>query len=280
MNRATERRRASDAHNLKHTSTPRGSAFFWLGLGIVVFSFLATLLATAPLTLLRVPATAMPAGVSLTPIAGTFWHGQWLLSAPQITPLRVTTQWQPRALLWLQPTWQVRIQGVGVEARARVAVARQQISLTELQAQLSTTSPLIKLLTAWPLGGTLQVQGDAQLKGLPTGWALAAANGSALWQNAQITTTAPLPLGDIQAVARLDNAQLSLTLTPQAGATAPLSGKLTITSRWPITAAPAIRGRLKPTAQASPALIEQLKLLGQPDATGAIVIAGVLPGRY
>lgn len=280
MNPATEPRHDRHANPIKQTSTLRGAAFFWLGLGIALFSFLAALLATAPLTLLRVPQAAMPAGVSLTPIAGTFWQGQWMLSAPQIAPLRVTTQVQLRSLLWLHPTWQVRIQGAGVEAHARVAVARQQISLADLKAQLEATSPLIKLRTAWPLGGTLQVQGEARLNRVPTGWVLAAADGTALWQNAQITTTAPLPLGDIDAVARLENAQLTLTLTPQASATAPLSGQLTVTSRWPITLAPAIRGSVKPTAQASPALTEQLSLLGQPDATGAIAIAGVLPGRY
>ncbi|HUM99664.1 MAG: hypothetical protein B7X12_06280 [Halothiobacillus sp. 20-53-49] len=252
----------------------------WLGVLVLVASFLAALIATAPLTLLRVPAQSLPAGVQLTPLTGTFWRGQWALSVPQTAPLRVTTQLQLRSLLWLTPTWRVHIQGAGVDLSARVAATRQHIQLAELQAHLSMASPLLKLLTAWPLGGTLQVQGDARLNRAPTGWVLTAAAGTALWQNAQMTTTAPLLLGDIQAVARLDAAKLTLTLTPQASATAPLSGALTLTSGWPIATAPAIRGSLKPTAQASPALAQQLGLLGRPDASGAIVVQGVLPGRY
>ncbi|MGC8696947.1 MAG: type II secretion system protein N [Halothiobacillus sp.] len=279
MNLARAPRRERAAHSPKPQQAER-RRFFWLALSSLVLSFIVTLALTAPLTLLRVPAQALPAGVSLVPIAGTFWHGQWQLGAPQIAPLQVTTQLQLSSLFMLKPTWQVKIQGAGVEASALVATTPQQIRLTALQAQLSAASPLLKLLTAWPLGGTVQLQGNAQLNRVPTGWALTAAAGTALWQNAQITTTAPLALGDIQAVARLDQAQLTLTLTPQASATAPLSGELVVTSGWPIITAPAIAGSLKPSAQASAALAEQLKLLGRPDATGAIAISGVLPGRY
>jgi hypothetical protein len=274
MNRLRSSRRDGEPAKARR---PR---FFWLGLAVFLLSCVAALVATAPLTLLRVPAQALPPGVTLTPVAGTLWHGRWVLSRPQVPSVQVTTHLQLSSLLALKPAWQVYLQSAGLTAAARVALGRQTIRLTNVTAEISARSPLVRLLTAWPLGGTLNLKGDAELHAAPNGWSLTQAAGEAAWQNAQVTTTAPLALGDIQATARIDHAQFSLNLTPKASATAPLKGALDITGSWPIQTAPAIRGSLQATAQASRALTEQLRLLGRPDTSGAILIQGVLPGRY
>ena len=262
------------------SAKPQRPRFFWLGLIVLLMSFIVALVVTAPLTLLRIPAHALPAGVTLSPVAGTLWQGRWVLTLPKAPPMQVATQLQIGSLFVLKPTWQVRIDGAGLDAAARVALGTQQINLTDAQADIAASSPLLRLLTAWPLGGKLTLRGDAALHAVPSGWALTQAAGSALWQNAQVTTTAPLALGDIQATLRINQAAFSLNLTPKASTTAPLQGALDISSPWPITTAPAIRGSLQATAHASRALTEQLRLLGRPDASGAILIQGVLPGRY
>ncbi|MHB1230420.1 MAG: type II secretion system protein N [Halothiobacillus sp.] len=252
------------------------------GAGFAVFgvSLLSTLLVTAPITLVRLPANALPAGMQLTPVSGTFWHGQWALVLPNTAPLRVTTDFLPWALWRLQPTWAVQAQGEGVMLQANVTADSERLSLARVQARLAAASPSLRALTAWPLGGTFQIQGDADFLRTPAGWALHAARGSALWQNAQITTAGPLALGDVQFTATVMNQQLTATLAPQATATAPLLGELTLSSLWPIKTAPQIHGNLQPTPQAGPALRQQLSLLGQPDANGTFIIQGVLPGRY
>jgi general secretion pathway protein N len=259
-----------------------------VGVLILMMSWVVALLLTAPITLVPVSRLALPSDVQLTPLNGTFWHGQWRLKLPQTPTMTIHTDFLPFSILRLQPAWHMRVEtdmsgsqpDAGLNLAADVAPGFKQLRVRSLDGRLPAASPWIASLTAWPLGGTIDFKGDAVLTRTAGGLELQSAQVTANWQNAQITTTEPLSLGDLVLDAEVGHGQFNVTAKPASSPRGPVLGELTLTGLWPITKAPTVRGYLQPTPLASDALSQQLGLLGQPDASGKITIQGVLPGRY
>ncbi|MBD3816218.1 MAG: type II secretion system protein N [Halothiobacillus sp.] len=273
---------------VKEPALSRPRSLIGLGVFIVLVSWFAALLATAPITLIPVSRLTLPPGVALVPLGGTVWHGQWRLSLPRAPAMTVHTDFLPLSIIRLQLAWHVRAQTDAqgsqperdLSLAADVGLGFKQLYVRNLHGRLAADSPLIAALTAWPLNGLIDFSGDATLVGTGSGFELQAARASANWRNASITTTEPLSLGDLVLDAEIAQGQLKATIKPASGSRGPLSGEINLAGRWPVTTAPKVSGYLQPTPGASEALRQQLNLLGRPDATGKITIQGVLPGRY
>ena len=277
--------------NRQRVSEPairRPRSLIWPGVLILMASWMVALLATAPITLIPVSRLALPPGVQLMPLSGTFWHGRWRLQLPRVPAMTIHTDFLPLSIVRLQLAWHVRAQAdaqgsqpdTGLNVAADVALGLKQLSVRNLQGRLAADSPWVTSLTAWPLSGLIDFSGDATLVRTERGLDLQTARATANWRNAQITTTEPLQLGDLAFNAEIAHGQLNATAKPASGAGGPLLGELSLAGTWPVTKAPTVRGYLQPTSIASDALNQQLKLLGRPDASGKITIQGVLPGRY
>ena len=261
-----------------------------IGIALLVFvsSWLVALLMTVPITVIPVSRLALPEGVQLTPLSGTLWQGRWRLTLPNTRPVTIRTDILPWSMFRLQLAWHVRAQtapqanpsDTDLTMTGDVALGFRTLSVRNLKGRLAADSPFVTALTAWPLNGLIDFSGAATLIRTEQGFRLQAAQVAANWQDARITTTEPLPLGDLRFKARIANGALNATVTPLPTPRGPLLGDLDIDGTWPITQAPRVQGYLQPTATASTALVEQLKLLGRPDANGKITLQGVLPGRY
>lgn len=277
--------------NRQRVSEPairRPRSLIWPGVLILVASWFVALLVTAPITLIPVSRLALPPGVQLMPLSGTFWHGQWRLKLPRAPTMTIHTDFLPLSIVRLQLAWHVRAQtdaqgsqpDTGLTMAADVALGFKQLSVRNLQGRLAADSPLVTSLTAWPLSGLIDFSGDATLVRAERGFDLQVARATANWRNAQITTTEPLHLGDLAFNAEMAHGKFNAMAKPASGARGPLLGELNLAGTWPITKAPTVRGYLQPTPIASDALSQQLSLLGRPDVSGKITIQGVLPGRY
>lgn len=266
----------------------RPRSLIWPGVLILMASWFGALLVTAPITLIPVSRLALPSGVELMPLSGTFWHGQWRLKLPRAPALTIHTDFLPLSIVRLQLAWHVRAQTdaqgsqpeTGLNLAADVALGFKQLNVRNLQGHLAADSPLVTSLTAWPLSGLIDFSGDASLVRTESGFDLQAVRATANWRNAQITTTEPLQLGDLAFNAEMTHGKFHAMAKPASGARGPLLGELNLAGAWPVTKAPTVRGYLQPTPIASDALSQQLSLLGRPDASGKITIQGVLPGRY
>lgn len=260
----------------------------WPGVLILMASWFAALLVTAPITLIPVSRLALPPGVALVPLGGTVWHGQWRLILPRAPVMTIQTDFLPLSIVRLQPAWHVRAQTAArasqperdLDLAADVGLGFKHLNVRNLHGRLAADSPLIAALTAWPLNGLIDFSGDATLVRTGSGFDLKSARATANWRNAAITTTEPLPLGDLVLDAKIARGQLKATIKPASDSRGPLSGEIKLAGLWPVNTAPKVSGYLQPTAGASEALRQQLNLLGRPDATGKITIQGVLPGRY
>lgn len=277
--------------NRQRVSEPairRPRSLIWPGVLILVASWFVALLVTAPITLIPVSRLALPPGVQLMPLNGTFWHGQWRLKLPRAPTMTIHTDLLPLSIVRLQLAWHVRAQtdaqgsqpDTGLTMAADVALGFKKLSVLNLQGRLAADSPLVTSLTAWPLSGLIDFSGDATLVMAERGFDLQVARATANWRNAQITTTEPLQLGDLAFNVELAHGKLNATVKPVSDTRGPLLGQLNLAGAWPITKAPTVRGYLQLTPLASDALSQQLNLLGRPDASGKITIQGVLPGRY
>ncbi|MDY0147507.1 MAG: type II secretion system protein N [Halothiobacillus sp.] len=273
---------------VKEPALRRPRSLIWPGVLILIASWFAALLVTAPITLIPVSRLALPPGVALVPLGGTIWHGQWRLNLPRAPAMTVHTDFLPLSIVRLQPAWHVRAQTAArtsqperdLNLAADVGLGFKQLNVRNLHGRLAADSPLIAALTAWPLNGLIDFGGDASLVSTKHGFDLQTARASANWRNASITTTEPLSLGDLVLDAKIAQGQLNATIKPASDSRGPLSGELNLAGRWPVSTAPKVSGYLQPTAGASEALRQQLNMLGRPDATGKITIQGVLPGRY
>ena len=263
-------------------------SLIWPGVLILMASWFVALLVTAPITLIPVSRLALPSGVELMPLSGTFWHGQWRLNLPRAPAMTIHTDFLPLSIVRLQLAWHVRAQTdaqgsqpeTGLNLAADVALGFKQLNVRNLQGHLAADSPLVTSLTAWPLSGLIDFSGDATLVRTERGFDLQAARATANWHDAQITTTEPLQLGDLAFNAEMAHGKFNVMAKPASGDRGPLLGEINLAGTWPITKAPTVRGYLQPTPIASDALSQQLSLLGRPDASGKITIQGVLPGRY
>ncbi|OZB36700.1 MAG: hypothetical protein B7X35_01435 [Halothiobacillus sp. 14-56-357] len=266
----------------------RPRSLIWPGVLLLMASWFAALLVTAPITLIPVSRLALPPGVALVPLGGTLWHGQWRLNLPRAAAMTVHTDFLPLSIVRLQPAWYVRAQtaarasqpDMGLNLATDVGLGFKQLNVRHLHGRLAADSPLIAALTAWPLNGLIDFSGDASLVMTKHGFDLQTARASATWRNASITTTEPLPLGDLVLDAEIAQGQLKATIKPSSDSRGPLSGEINLAGPWPVNTAPKVSGYLQPTADASEDLRQQLNLLGRPDATGKITIQGVLPVGY
>lgn len=266
----------------------RPRSLIWFGVLILVVSWFVALWVTAPVTLIPIARMALPTGVQLIPLSGTFWHGQWRLILPRAPAMTIHTDFLPLSIIRLQPAWHVRARtdvqanqpDAGVDIAADVAPGFKKLSVRNLQGRLLADSPLVASLTAWPFGGMIDFTGDALLVRTERGFNIQTAQATANWRQAQITTTEPLLLGDLAFNAELAHGQLTAIVKPVSGPLEPLLGELSITGVWPLKQAPTVRGYVQTSSFASTALAQQLGLLGTRDASGKITIQGVLPGRY
>lgn len=266
----------------------RPRSLIWPGALILLASWFVALLVTAPITLIPVSRLALPPGVQLIPLGGTFWHGQWRLQLPRVPALTIHTDILPLSVLRLQLAWHVRAQTdargsqpvTGLNLDADAALGFKHLDIRHLHGRLAADSPLISSLTAWPLNGLIDFSADVLFVRTKRGFDLKAAQIRANWQNAKITTTEPLSLGDLVLEGKIADGQLHATVKPASNTRGPLLGEISLAGRWPVTKAPTVRGFLQPTPLASEALRQQLNLLGRPDSSGKITIQVVLPGRY
>lgn len=266
----------------------RPRSLIWPGVLILVVSWGVTLLATAPITLIPVSRLALPPGVQLTPLNGTFWHGQWRLNLPRMPAMTIKTDFLPLSIMRLQLAWHVRAQtdaqgsqpDSGLNVSADVALGSSKLSIRNVHGRLDAGSPWVTSLTVWPLNGLIDVTGDATLVGTSGGLDIQSAQATANWRNAQVTTTEPLSLGDLVITADVAPERLNVTVKPASASGGPLRGELVLSGVWPLTKAPIVQGYLQPTMQASNTLTQQLSLFGRPDASGKITVHEVLPGRY
>ncbi|HUX82771.1 MAG TPA: type II secretion system protein N [Halothiobacillus sp.] len=261
------------------TKAAAGSRGVWVLGAIFVLSWLGALVFTAPLSLIRLPSDALPAGVTLVPRSGTLWWGQWQLDLSQGASVHLTTRFMPGALLHGQLSWRVVAQGAGLQAEAVVTPGQAGVSIDRLQAQLAADSPLMQAATPWPLGGVLSGTGAVVLQQTAQGLLPMTATISLQWQAARLTTTEPLSLGDLALSAKVDHGQLAGTLTTLPSVSAPLKGTLNLNGGLVSGPRLRIRGFLEATSHASPALRQQLGLLGRPAPDGRTPIDGYLPGR-
>lgn len=253
----------------------------WLGwlLGLFVLTWLGGLIVTAPLRLIQLPASALPAGMRLIPVGGTLWQGQWQLSLPRGEAVSVTTHFLLSSLLRFSPSWQIAAHGTGLNAQAVVAPGWHDIRVSQGQAQLPADSGLLQYVTPWPLGGQLQGTGSGQFVQSAEGWKPSTAALTLDWQNARVTTTEPLALGHLSLTVKVAADQVSGTLAPLPAAKAPLKGRLMLSGHVMSALPLRIHGFLETTAYASDALRQQVGLLGHPGPDGRIPIDGHLPGR-
>ncbi len=264
------KRRSADSAASRPSSRP--SSRLWVfGTLLFLLGFIGSLIATWPIRAL--PALGVP---GLTPLHGSLWHGQWqytpsgAASATQ-TPWIIHTRFAPSALLHGALGWQIHAQGNGIDGHALLLWRGQQQHIANLRAGVDVGAQSL----LWQPSGNLQLQGTADItRGL-----LSAAHLSGEWQNAQIITTEPLPLGAFHGEITVANGQLRGQITSTAGANAPLVAQLDLSAPWPLTAPIHASGFVQATAAARPALSAQLGLLGTADDNGRIPLNGILPLR-
>lgn len=275
-------------HAVNEPAIRRPRSLIWPGVLLLLASWFVELLVTAPITLIPISHLVLPAGVQLQPIGGTLWHGQWRLSLPRAPDTTVHTDFLPSSMFRLQLAWHVQARmnargtqpKAGLNLAADVALGFKQLAVRNVKGRIGADNPFIASLTAWPLGGTINLNGDASLIRAKRGFILKAAQATANWRKAQMTTTEPLSLGNLVFDAKIAQGQFNATVKPAPNSAGPLLGELNLAGTWPVTKAPTVQGYVQPTARASDALRQQLNLLGRPDASGKINIQGVLPGRY
>lgn len=259
----------------------RSGAFGWLGVALLIGVFLLSwggaLILTAPAGLVRVPAGMLPGNMTLTPVTGTIWQGQWRLNLPQGDAWAVTARFRPAALWHGRLDWRIRIQGDGVSASADVSPGWSGVAIDGLTARWAGDA--MRLVTAWPMGGRFDGRGAVYLRRTQQGLMPESGSLSLRWTDAQLTTTEPLTLGTLTLSTTLaDGGRLSGRVTPEATSNAPLLGQLDLKGNIHDPQHIRVTGFLQPTAEASPALRQQLGLLGTTDAQGRIPVNGFLPG--
>ncbi|MDA3878615.1 MAG: type II secretion system protein N [Halothiobacillus sp.] len=261
------------------TKGAAGIRGIWVLLAVFVLSWLGALVFTAPLSLIRLPADALPEGMTLSSRSGTLWLGEWQLNLPQGASVHLKTRFLPGALLHGRFSWQVTAQGAGLQADAVVTPGQAKVLIDRFQGQLAADSPLMQAATPWPLGGVLNGTGAAVLQQTAQGLLPMTATISLQWHAAHLTTTEALSLGDLALSAKVDHGQLTGTLTSLPSVSAPLKGDLSLSGG--LMSGPRLRvhGFLEATSFASPALRQQLGLLGHPAPDGRTPIDGYLPGH-
>lgn len=234
------------------------------GLLLFVLGFIVSALASWPII-------ALPRlGVAgLTPVRGTIWQGQWQYAPPGRPTLTVDTRFVPQVLWHGALGWHIQVIGQGITGQALLSWRGQQQDFTEIDAVVDVGSlPLL-----WRPTGTLRLRGTAQMMD----GVLNEANLTGQWQNARVTTTEPLSLGQFSGTLTIQHQTLLAHIHADQTANAPLLAALKIEGHWPVTTPPHASGFVQPTAAASSALSGQLSLLGTPDADGRIPLNGVLP---
>lgn len=244
---------------------PRSSSRLWaFGILLFLLGFTGSLLVTWPIRAL--PALGIP---GLTPLHGNLWQGQWQYAAKGRPALTIDTHFAPSALLRGALGWRIHAQGNGIDGHALLLWRGQQQHIEHLRAEVDVGAQSL----LWQPSGSLQLQGSAEI----TQGLLSAAQFSGDWQNAQIMTTEPLPLGAFHGEITVANGQLRGQITSTASASAPLAAQLDLSAVWPLNAPIHASGFVQATAAARPALSAQLGLLGTADATGRIALNGILP---
>ena len=227
--------------------------------------YLVTLIWTLPAAVVwKGVKNQLPAPVTLQGLTGTLWSGQvgqlWVDGVDQG---QLGWDWQPSQLLrgriGLELIWQPRNGWFNAELQAGLG----SLTLRNISGQLDASSMAIINNAPFALGGSWLL--DVPELALENFDTVAAANGRLVWQDAAGGLPRALPFGHLTAALSETDGWLVLQLQDQDG---PLG--LRGDARWRPGRAMSIDAQLQARADAEPALVGGLGLLGEPDGQGWI----------
>lgn len=131
-----------------------------LGL-FIVLALLLVLIVRMPVAMLQ---TVLPSSVSLVQTSGTLWDGRASALGLEGIAIQQNLRWQfePKALLAGQLTWQLNGQAAGSEAnsQARLVLGIRGAALENVDVTLPLEGVLrtIPKIASWGLGGTAQLR--------------------------------------------------------------------------------------------------------------------------